>query len=80
MSAASYTRTLPENLQVIKETGIYGPDIRTAIAEAMDQVRIHSDEKIERIQEEVESDNVYMSTSVIEGSVDEYRLTIANPS
>lgn len=78
MATTQYTRTLPENLQVIKETGIYGPDIRTAIAEAMDQVYNHSEEQLEEISHEVENGSVQLSASFIEGTNNEYRLTIIN--
>ncbi|MBR4767583.1 MAG: hypothetical protein IK088_01265 [Lachnospiraceae bacterium] len=72
--------TLPENLTIIRSTGVYGPDIRTAIADAIVQADTYADERIQTIHDEVQNDDVRMNTTKIAGTEDDYLLEIVNPS
>lgn len=75
---SGYTHTFTENLEIIGQTGVYGPEIRTAVAEAIDQSISHLDEKIDQIRDEVENDSVRMGVTQVPRSGDEFRLIISN--
>lgn len=73
------TRTLPENIDIIRNTGVYGPEMREAIAEAIEQADTYSDEKINTIRQEVNNKDLRMETTKISGTESDYLLTIVHP-
>ena len=71
--------TLNGNIEIIRSTGVYGTDIREAIASAIEQADTSADSKISRIQSEVDNKDLQMSVSKIAGTSEDYLLTITNP-
>ena len=74
----TYSHTFPQNLEIIKTTGVYGTDMRTAIAEAIDQSDSYSDSKIAQIRSEVASQDIRMEVTPISGTTEDYLLTVVN--
>lgn len=70
--------SLEENIATIRSTGIYGTDIRRAIADAI----VQSDDKIANrvstIQHQIDTRDLYMQTEKISGSKNDYLLNIIN--
>jgi hypothetical protein len=70
--------SLEENIATIRSTGIYGKDIRRAIADAI----VQSDDKIANrvstIQHQIDTRDLYMQTEKISGSKNDYLLNITN--
>ena len=73
---SGYTHTFTENLEIIGQTGVYGPEIRTAVAEAIDQSISNLDEKIDQIRDEVKNDSIRMGVTQVPRSEDEFCLII----
>lgn len=71
--------TLEQNIQIIRSTGVYGTDIREAIASAIELADVSADGKINHIQDEVDNKEIRMYVSKIEGTNSDYLLTIVNP-
>lgn len=71
--------TLEQNIQIIRSTGVYGTDIREAIASAIELADVSADGKINHIQGEVDNKEVRMYVSKMSGTANDYLLTIVNP-
>jgi hypothetical protein len=72
--------TLPGNIQIIRSTGVYGTEMREAIASAIEQVEVSADGRISSIRQDVQSRDLRMTVSKISGTSDDYLLTIENPT
>ena len=70
---------LDDKLTIIRE-GVYGTDVREAIADAIELADTSADERIGAIHDEVQNDDVRMSTTLISGTEEDYLLTIVNPT
>ena len=72
--------TLPGNINIIRSTGVYGTEMREAIASAIEQVEVVADGKISSIRNDVQARDLRMTTSKISGTSDDYLLIIENPT
>ena len=74
------TGTLSGNIRIIRETGVYGTEMREAIASGIEQSFGDVYSEIQRIDSDIRNRDLFMSTSEISGTVDDYMLTITNPT
>lgn len=72
--------TFEQNIRTIRSEGIYGTDIREAIAAAIEQSDDQIEDRIESIRHEIVTESTYMSVSKIAGTQEDYLLEITNPS
>lgn len=70
--------SLDQNINTIRSTGVYGTDIRRAIADAIEQSDAAMANRIAAIQHDVDTRDMYMQTEKIAGSKNDYLLKIIN--
>ena len=68
--------TLDENIAIIRNRGIYGTDIRAAIADAIEQSDALVDSHIDEIRQEIDAASTYMEVEPVAGSENDYILNI----
>lgn len=70
--------SLDENIATIRSTGVYGTDIRRAIADAIEQSDAAITDRVDAIQHDIDTRDMYMQTEKIAGSRNDYLLKIIN--
>lgn len=70
--------TLQENIETIRDRGIYGTEIRAAIADAIMQSDNQIDDRVDAIRRDIETNSTYMETQLIPGTENDYMLVITN--
>lgn len=70
--------TLSENIEIIRTTGVKGVDVRTAIADAIEQTDDSMDTRIANIQNAIGTRDLFMTPQKISGTTNDYRLVVTN--
>ncbi len=72
--------TLEQNIAKIRGTATKGTDVREAIASAIEQTDERVDNQVQSIIGVIETNSVFMKTTKISGTTDDYLLEITNHS
>lgn len=70
--------SLNENIATIRSVGVYGTDVRRAIADAIEQSDAVITDRVDAIQHDIDTRDLYMQTEKIAGSRNDYLLKIIN--
>ena len=70
--------TLQQNIETIRSVGVYGTDVRRAIADAIEQSDTEITDRVDTIQHDIDTRDLYMHTEKIIGSRNDYLLLITN--